>query len=109
MERKTRNVEHKKLQAISSNYHYALKRLSEFEHVEHMTKSQIEIRQIYHHFIETVTKCIFRFNPLERSVLDHEYFAPISKLWWVNTYSRSTYYRIRLNIARRFIEYMELA
>ena len=55
----------------------------------------------------TVEKCFANFNCLEKSILEKEYFTPLPPMWWVDIYSRSTYYRLRLSIARKFLHLYE--
>lgn len=106
MDKQVRNIEHRKLQAIGSNYNYAVKRIDEIRHYHRITKSQAEIRDYYINYVEHIYKCYVLFNSLERSILEKEYFTPLPKGWWVTIYPKSTYYRLRLNIARRFLDYM---
>lgn len=105
MEKKIRNVEHRKLQSIGCNYNYALKRMKELTRSRIYSESERQIKNQYRNYIDVVTRCYVKCNPLERIFLEKEYFAPSPKGWWYNIYSRSTYYRLRLATARKFLAF----
>lgn len=101
--KKLRGVEHHKLQAIAANYNYCLLRIEELRSKKIISNSENEIIRIYQSYIYNVRKCFSRFNGLERTILEREYFTPLPTLWWQHLYSRATYYRLRLSISKKFL------
>ncbi|MCF0116917.1 MAG: hypothetical protein HUJ61_02580 [Bacilli bacterium] len=104
MSKVLRGVEHQKLQSIANNYNYSLKRVRDIE--KHFKDSKIkdELMEFYVFYIESVQKVFREFDPLEKDILEKEYFTPLDKNWWMTSFSRATFYRIRLNITRRFLD-----
>ncbi len=105
--KKFRGVEHHKLQAIGSNYNYCLRRIETMIAKGYLSESEKDIYKIYHAYVLNVERCFVEFNCLEKSILEKEYFTPLPPMWWMDIYSRSTYYRLRLNIARKFLHIYE--
>lgn len=108
MEIKHRNIEHRKLEAMGSNYNYAIRRISEINKSTYISPSEQDIKEKYIRYVVNIGKTFLRFNPLEKEFLQNEYFAPLPKGWWETIYPRSTYYRIRLNVARKFLFYLSM-
>jgi hypothetical protein len=108
METKYRNIEHDKLLTIGSNYNYAIKRIRELTRLKPISPSEREIKRKYTNYVISVGKTILKFNELEKEFLQNEYFIPLPKGWWESIYPRSTYYRIRLNVARKFLFYISM-
>lgn len=108
MEIKYRNIEHDKLLTIGSNYNYAIKRIRELNKSKPISPSEREIKKKYTDYVLNISKTILKFNELEKEFLQNEYFIPRPKGWWIAIYPRSTYYRIRLNVARKFLFYISM-
>ena len=109
MEIKYRNIEHDKLKTMGSNYNYAIKRISEMNRATTMSPSERDIKEMYVRYVMKIGKCYMQFNELEKTFLQNEYFCPLPKGWWMSIYPRSTYYRIRLSVARRFLYLLSIA
>ncbi len=108
MEIKHRNIEHHKLIAMGSNYNYAIRRISELNKSKTNSPSERDIKEKYINYVICIGQTFLRFNPLEKEFLQNEYFHPLPKGWWETIYPRSTYYRIRLNVARKFLFYLSM-
>lgn len=57
-----------------------------------------------------IQKVNFAFSLLfkqEKEVIINEFFLDQHAMWWVERYSRSTYYRLRQTACSKFIEYYE--
>ena len=108
MRKKHRNVEHHKLVAMGSNYKYAIQRIQELNQQKVNSPSEKDIKEKYIDYVVRIGQAFAKFDHLERQFLRNEYFAPLPKGWWVPFYSRATYYRIRLNVARKFLFYISM-
>ena len=108
MEKNFRNIEHAKLKTMGSNYNYALRRISELNASKNDSPSEKDIKEKYIIYVLKIGHCFMKFNELEKTFLKNEYFHPLPSGWWIPLFSRSTYYRIRLNVARKFLFFIEM-
>lgn len=108
MEVKHRNVEHNQLVNVGNNYNYAIKRISEMNRARTNSDSEKSIKEMYLRYVLKIGRCMMQCNELEKEFLNNEYFTPLPKGWWIEIYSRATYYRLRLSIARKFLKYLSL-
>lgn len=102
--KKSRGFEHRKLQVIASNYNYSLRRIKAIKSSGVTSQSMIAILKQYEDYVFHIDEVCKNFNLLERTILDREYFSPFPKYWWNDIYPRSTFYRLRLNTSKRFLE-----
>jgi hypothetical protein len=58
-------------------------------------------------FIDRVNFAFSLLTEKEKSFMYCEYLFPHDELWWIERYSRSTYYRYKKKISFRFIEYFD--
>lgn len=100
---KQRAIEHKAMLSIASNFQYSVGRIYQLKDQQTLSASQQDILSLYEKYVAQVVECIYKFNPLERTILEREYFTPLPTGWWEAIYSRSTFYRLRLNITRKFL------
>ncbi len=105
--KKTRGIEHRKLQVIASNYNYSLRRIKALKKENAISSSSLEILKKYEDYVYRIEEAFKKFNMLERALLEREYFTPFPKNWWSAVYPRSTFYRLRLLASRRFLEFYE--
>ncbi len=105
--KKSRGVEHRKLQVIANNYNYSLHRIKDLRRENLESQSMKEILKKYEEFVLRIDEVCGKFNILERLILEREYFRPFPKRWWEAIYPRSTFYRIRLLATKRFLEFYE--
>ncbi len=103
-ERKCRGFEHRRLQIIASNYNYSLRRIKAIRNSGTQSESMKAILKQYEEYVYHIDEVYKNFNMLERTILDREYFSPFPKFWWNEIYPRSTFYRMRLNTSKRFLE-----
>lgn len=106
MEKKRRGLEHKRLLVIASNYQYSVQRIKQLKREESLSLSQKEILNSYEKYVLHIRSILGEFNLLEQSILAREYFEPFPKGWWITIYPRSTFYRIRLETSKKFLELM---
>lgn len=109
MEKKLRNVEHKKLLSIADNYNFSLRRIRAIRREIYLTRIYEDLAKFYINYVNEVEKTLKLFDPLEKSILEKEYFTPLAKNWWISLFSRATYYRMRLNVARKFLDNFSMA
>lgn len=105
--KKLRGIEHEKLQSIASNYNYCLKRINQIKLQKVISKSEKEILSAYEAYVFNVQRCFKDINLLERNIIEKEYFTPLPPNWWINVYSRATYYRLRLSASKKFLSSYE--
>jgi len=107
MQKQIRGVEHRILSTIGENYSYALKRIGDFLNEKRLSESQKEILNLYKKYVKVVDNTLKHLDALERFLLTNEYLCPLEKGWWSRSFTRSTFYRLRLSITRKFISYYE--
>ena len=107
MQKQIRGVEHRIVSTIGENYSYALKRIADFAKERHLSASQTEILNLYKKYVKSVERALSHLDRLEVFLLRNEYLNPLQKGWWCGCYTRSTFYRLRLAITKKFIAYYQ--
>lgn len=60
-------------------------------------------------YVKNVRKTLDNLNPHERELINKEFFEKnVKQDWWSKYYSRSTYYRLRNEAIKKFVEGFEL-
>lgn len=103
MQKQTRGLEHRIITTIGENYLYALKRISDLKRERNLSNSQKEIFDIYQKYVKWVEKALSQLDNLELYLMKNEYLTPFNKGWWIAYYPRSTFYRLRLRMSKKFI------
>ncbi len=55
-------------------------------------------------FIDKVQKAFGSLDNVEKYVLNNTFFANKDKFWWTSLYSKTTFYRIRLDAINNFLD-----
>lgn len=107
--KRSRGVEHRRLISIAGNYNYSLERIRQLKRQRHISESEREILSSYQNYVLSIDKSFSNINGLDEMILKREYFNRQDKKWWVTLFSRATFYRLRLNATKRFLNYVDYA
>ncbi len=84
---------------ISKNY-FAAKR-----HIESKKEFAEEDEEvsIYHSYVERVRTAYQTLEPVEKLIINNEYFFENYPFWWTQLYSKSSFYRYKRNAMKHFL------
>jgi len=61
----------------------------------------------YSHFVLKVEKVFESMDSVSKEIINNDFFFQSYPFWWVKVYSRTTYYRLKSQAIREFMEVYE--
>ncbi len=88
----------KEIKMIRDNYVYSASRLNSI-----IRPNSNLTKEDYRFYVNAVQETFKDLDVISKQFISNDFFYPGNPDWWIKTYSRSTYYRLRGEAIKKFV------